>query len=245
MSAERDELGKSWKMWGGILGFIIVLVILSVFLLPKNNQPTDQAADNSAVPSPTASAVVPSSSDDEGTTVATPTASSSNKSGDCPALSTDAKFPAKAPNTSWEVHPSGMYLPVSKDFGPAKRDGEFWRCFSQTPSGAVFAGINLLADLSMSYIKDAAVSSPERDALVKSAKENPASGSLRVTGYRVVESGAKAATVDYLSTSGDTEIYMRMALTWDEKAGDWRWNIAKQAPLWKAAENAESFTSWE
>jgi len=41
-----------------------------------------------------------------------------------------------------------MLLPVSAEHGPAKMDGDFWRCFSHTPSGAVFAGLTLLLDIS-------------------------------------------------------------------------------------------------
>src|SRR5699024_3597619 len=129
--AETDLLGRNWKLWGGILAFIVVIVIAGLIIFPRvNSEPeTAPTAPAPSVPVETASPSSPSAS----------ASASKPASGDCPALSTDTSFPNDAPATEWKRHPAGMLLPVSAEHGPAKMDGDFWRCFSHTPSGALYA----------------------------------------------------------------------------------------------------------
>src|SRR5690606_14628241 len=113
--------------------------------------PQPEATPTAPVPSVPVETAPPSNS---------PSASASKPaSGDCPALSTDTSFPNDAPATEWKRHPAGMLLPVSAEHGPAKMDGDFWRCFSHTPSGAIFAGLTLLLDISGAGVIDAAAKS--------------------------------------------------------------------------------------
>lgn len=235
--AENDPLGRNWKLWGGILAFIVVIVIAGLVIFPRvNSEPeTAPTAPAPSVPVETASPSSPSDS---------PSASASKPaSGDCPALSTDASFPNDAPDTEWKRHPVGMLLPVSAEHGPAKMDGDFWRCFSHTPSGAIFAGLTLLLDISGAGIIEAAVESPERDQLfeqwmaLEQTSEYPV-----ISGYRIMDSSDDAASVEYIGPAGSQYVSTRVDLLWDENANDWRLDLSSGEPAWDIATDPSAYT---
>ncbi|GAA2942967.1 hypothetical protein ACFO7V_03180 [Glutamicibacter bergerei] len=232
--AETDPLGKNWKLWGGILAFIAAVVIVGlVFIRPSTPEP--EAAHTVPAPSVPAETVEPSAS---------PTASKSS-SGDCPALSTDTTFPNEAPDTEWKRHPAGMLLPVSDSHGPAKMDGDFWRCFSHTPSGAVMSGITLLFDFSSGGVLDAAADSTQREVLFEEWKnaETPAEFPL-ISGFRVMDSSDQTASIEYLAPVADQYAYTRVNVLWDEKANDWRLDLSSGEPAWDTTLNVSSYTDF-
>lgn len=231
--AENDPLGRNWKLWGGILAFIVVIVIAGLVIFPRVNSESETAptAPAPSVPVETASPSSPSAS------------ASTSASGDCPALSTDTSFPNDAPATEWKRHPVGMLLPVSAEHGPAKMDGEFWRCFSHTPSGAIFAGLTLLLDISGAGIIDAAAESPERDQLfeqwmaLEQTSEYPV-----ISGYRIMNSSDDAASVEYVGPAGSQYVSTRVDLLWDENANDWRLDLSSGEPAWDIATDPSAYT---
>ena len=233
MADERDPLGRNWKLWGGILAFILAIVVVGIFLIPK---PAPTVEGNPAVQPPTPSPAAPS-----------PSASSSDPStGDCPALSTDNSFPNNSPATEWKRHPAGMLLPVSTEHGAAKQDGDFWRCFSHTASGAVFAGATLSFEFSSAGILDAAAESPQRETLyaeqqnATTPREYPV-----ITGYRVMNSSESAAAIEYLLPYGDQNMSLRINLIWDKKASDWRVDLTAGEPATNVVTDTSAFTSWK
>lgn len=233
--AETDPLGRNWKLWGGILAFIVVIVIAGLIIFPRVNSEPETAPTTPApsVPVETASQSSPSAS----------ASASKPASGDCPALSTDTSFPNDAPATEWKRHPAGMLLPVSADHGPAKMDGDFWRCFSHTPSGAIFAGLTLLLDISGAGVIDAAAKSPERDQLfeqwmaLEQTSEYPV-----ISGYRIMNSSDDAASVEYIGPAGDQYISTRVDLLWDTKANDWRLDLSSGEPAWDVTTDPSAYT---
>ncbi|GEM_PF-2487034 len=237
--AETDPLGKNWKLWGGILAFIVVVVIAGLVFFPRINSEPEATATEPApsVPVQTAS---PSSS---------PSASSSASkpaTGDCPALSTDNSFPNDAPATEWKRHPAGMLLPVNSDHGPAKMDGDFWRCFSHTPTGAVYAGITLSFDLTGSLVPDAAIESTQRDSIIAELKPELAGGSYPVVeAFRVMASDENSASVEYLIPSGTEYASLRWDVVWSEKDHDWRLDVSNGVPSASKVSDPSTFTRWE
>lgn len=232
--AETDPLGKNWKLWGGILAFIAAVVILGLIFFPRT-PPQPEATPTTPAPTVPVETAPPSAS---------PSASASKPaSGDCPALSTDTTFPNDAPDTEWKRHPAGMLLPVSAEHGPAKMDGEFWRCFSHTPSGAVFAGLTLLLDISGAGIIDAAAESPQRDELfeqwmsLEQTSEYPV-----ISGYRIMNSSDDAASVEYIGPAGNQYVSTRVDLLWDDKANDWRLDLSSGEPAWDVTTDLSSYT---
>lgn len=232
--AETDPLGKNWKLWGGILAFIAAVVILGLIFFPRT-PPQPEATPTTPAPSVPVETAPPSAS---------PSASASKPaSGDCPALSTDTSFPNDAPDTEWKRHPAGMLLPVSAEHGPAKMDGDFWRCFSHTPSGAVFAGLTLLLDISGAGIIDAAAESPQRDELFKQWMSLEQTSEYPViSGYRIMNSSDDAASVEYIGPAGNQYVSTRVDLLWDDKANDWRLDLSSGEPAWDVTTDPSSYT---
>lgn len=235
--AESDPLGKNWKLWGGILAFIVVLVIAGLVFFPRIN------------PEPEATATEPAPSVPVETTspTASPSASTSKPaSGDCPALSTDDSFPNDAPATEWKRHPAGMLLPVSADHGPAKMDGDFWRCFSHTPTGAVLAGFTLVIDFSAGGEIDAASESMNRQRLFDEQGSSTSSeGFPPMLGYRVMNSSNDSAIVEYLSKTGEQYAAMSINLAWSEKDHDWRLDLTSGPPKWSTVNDPSSYTEFK
>lgn len=232
--AESDPLGKSWKLWGGVLAFIAVLVVLGLIFVPRNTPAPEAAPTTASAPS------IPVESSEQSTTPPKPL------SGDCPALSTDTSFPNDPPATEWKRHPAGMLLPVSAEHGPAKQNGDFWRCFSHTPTGAVMAGIALTFDFSTGAIKDAAADSPARDKLF--AEQQSASTSREfpaITAYRVMNSSDTRAAVEYLTKYGDKYAAMRTDLIWDQSKNDWRLDLSVTEPSWNLVNDPNSYTDFK
>ena len=232
--AETDPLGKNWKLWGGILAFIAAVVILGLIFFPRT-PPQPEATPTAPAPSVPVETAPPSTS---------PSASASKPaSGDCPALSTDTSFPNDAPATEWKRHPAGMLLPVSAEHGPAKMDGDFWRCFSHTPSGAVFAGLTLLLDISGAGIIDAAAESPQRDELFKQWKSLEQTSEYPViSGYKIMNSSNDAASVEYIGPAGNQYVSTRVDLLWNDKANDWRLDLSSGEPAWDVTTDPSSYT---
>lgn len=231
--AESDPLGKSWKLWGGVLAFIAVLVILGLIFVPRNT-PAPEAAPTTA-PAPS----IPVESSEPSTTPSKPL------SGHCPALSTDTSFPNDAPATEWKRHPAGMILPVSSEFGPAKRDGDFWRCFSHTPTGALYAGIALGFDFTAGGVLEAAQDSPNRQKIFD--KENGIEGASYplIEGYRIMNSSNDSASIEYMATEAGKSGALRIDVVWSEKDHDWRLDVSSGIADWKLVNDTSAFTDWK
>lgn len=231
--AESDPLGSSWKLWGGILAFIAAVVVLGLIFVPRSS-PAPEAAPTTA---PAASVPVETSQ---------PSAPPSQPlSGECPALSTDASFPNEAPATEWKRHPAGMLLPVSSEHGPAKQEGEFWRCFSHTASGALYAGIALSFEFTAGGALEAAQDSPKRQEIFD--RENSIEGSSYplIEGYRIMNSSDDSASIEYMATEAGQSGSLRIDLVWSEKNHDWRLNVSSGIADWKLVNDTSSFTDWK
>lgn len=233
--AENDPLGRNWKLWGGILAFIVVIVIAGLVIFPRVNSEPETAPTTPApsVPVETASPSSPSAS------------ASKPASGDCPALSTDASFPNDAPDTEWKRHPAGMLLPVNSDHGPAKMDGDFWRCFSHTPTGAVLAGITLTVDFSVGGEIDAAIESARRAESFEAQQEISEVEFPTISAFRVMQSSDDSASVEYLAKHGEQYGAMRVDLVWSDKDHDWRLDISLSDPTWKIVSDPSSYTEFK
>lgn len=227
MSEEKDPLGSSWKIAGGALALIIVAIVAVLFLIPPS-----QNKGNGTPASPSSPQI-------------SQAAPPNVVAGGCPSLSTDKSFPIKAPATQWLRHPSGMILPTSGDFGPAIHDGNFWRCYSRTPSGALMAGVSLMFSFSSGGAKQAAADSPERDKYFDQ-QSNATAPAVWVTieGFRILTATEDAAVIEYYGTQQNLQGTIRVNLLWDEGAGDWRLDLASGSPLTTRTLDSSVFTRW-
>ncbi|GAB2902279.1 hypothetical protein [Neomicrococcus lactis] len=227
MSEEKDPLGSSWKIAGGALALIIVAIVAVLFLSPPSQNKSNGTA---ASPSPPQIGQA---------------APPNVLAGGCPSLSTDKSFPIKAPATQWLRHPVGMVLPTSEEFGPAIHDGNFWHCYSRTPSGALMAGLGLGFSFTPGLQKEAAADSAVRDKYFAEevAAKKPEKWST-IEGYRIIMSTDDAAVIEYYATVDQNEATIRVNLTWDDSANDWRLDLVAGPPEISKTIDRTVFTRW-
>lgn len=225
--------GRTWKI---AAGFVIVIVALALIGVLWPSSEDDQE------PAPEASNTAPSSDPELNEPEATDV-----DEGACPELSTDTAMPTSAPDASWDRHPVGMIVPTSDDHGPAVQDDTFWGCYSQTPTGALYAGLGMLSN-AYDGQEEALTDSPERDAFIES-ESNTYDGSHAlptIEGFRVIMATEDEAVVEYLAADGGAEAYIRINLLWSDSADDWRINSeGGQTPVEVGPINDRSaYISW-
>lgn len=227
MAEEKDPLGSSWKVAGGVLALIVVAVVAVLFLTSPSQKEGD--GTSSLSPAPQAGQTSPPDV----------------LAGGCPSLSTDKAFPVKAPATKWLRHPGGMVLPTSEEFGPAIHDGNFWHCYSQTPSGALMAGIGLAFSFSAGQVKEAAADSPEKESFFQEQvdAQDPETWAT-VEGYRIIMATENAAVVEYYATLDQIKGTIRVNLLWDSSVNDWRLDLAAGLPTTTKTLDSSVFTRW-
>lgn len=135
-----------------------------------------------------------------------------------------------APEAVWEFQGTTGY-PTSSAFGPGKTNADGVRyCFQQSPSGALFAAANAVAQGSDPTVQEAfaeyfIAEGPGRDAAIANATSASASsGRIEIAGFRLLEYGEGSARVDVAvrATSNGQTIYASAVypVTWAD--GDWK-----------------------
>jgi len=209
-NTQASPLGRSWKLWGGILALIIVAIIVS-FFIPAEEENTAEPQGNQ----PTATTDEPAQTQPE---------TESSEQGQCPDLSSDTAMPSEAPETDWQRHPVGMIAPTSAEHGPAVQDDDFWSCYSQTPSGALLAGLVMLSNISAGHA-EAATESPTRDAFVENNAVDGSQELPNVEDYRIIMANQDEAVIEYTIQSSQASAYIQVDLVWSEDEDDWRLNL--------------------
>lgn len=226
--APQAGFGLGWWVAGGLLVVLLVGIIVGVILWPRD---TTAAPENTTTPSAT----------DQASTSAPAQAGAA-----CQASNADQAVPSEAPDTVWKTHPDQMLVPTSETYGPSTQDGDLWSCFERSPTGAVFAGPNLLAAMSQGEA-EAAVPGPGRDKVVEeiasagSDYERPV-----VEGFRVLAADENNATINYWMTGEGTTASYGLDLVWDESAGDWRLNFETPGdhPRVSVLEDTSPYVRW-
>lgn len=206
---ESSPLGRSWKIWGGILALILVAIIVSFFIPANDDEPTSQGSE------PTSN----------GTLNPGPTPSATAQdNGQCPELSTDTSMPTEAPETEWKRHPIGMVVPTSEDHGPAIQDDGFWGCYSRTPTGALYAGLGMLSNVSAGHA-EATTDSPGRDEFLETHEVGDSNELPTVEDFRIIMADDSHAVVEYTLQDSQANAYIQVQLVWSEEAQDWRLDL--------------------
>lgn len=168
-----------------------------------------------------------------------------NNSGGCDVSADDQSYPTKAPDTNWELYENVTSVPTSSTYGPAKKDGAFWHCFAHSPSGALFASINLTTAFITGHEYQAAVDTPgAQDMFDENSSVADSEGSaVEVAGFQIESYSESEATVTLLLDINGQRGTMSPELVWDDSAGDWRWDAENTAPP-EPVENDDGFTTW-
>ena len=157
----------------------------------------------------------------------------------------DQSIPVSAPKATWKLRGTVAVPTAPKTFGPARvRDG-VPSCFAHSPTGALFAMLNIQAAMGQLARKPGRypirkvvrmiAPGPGRDVLEKAAAKSPVAdkGSTRpgaqVAGFNIVRYEADTAVID-LAFGGDRPdvagyVHGQSTLRWLD--GDWKLALAQ------------------
>lgn len=232
-----SENSNRWLLWGGALLGVVLLIAVGLFTLPTGNTGSQEQDEDTPSESPEPDQEAPAEEDNP-------------EAGTCEDIEADSSFPTEAPDFEWEDF-DGLEqyaVPVSEEHGPMVQEDGFWRCFSQTSSGAVFAAFNLDPSFLIGGHYEAAIDSPgAREALPDDLEEARDSANGLMRGFRVVESSDSNAIVEmWISPpDGSVDLVQQIDLTWDDDANDWRLDLAGNLRDVEELTNTSDFTEWE
>lgn len=219
--------------------FVFIVAVLGIWLAVTSGgdgetDPAPPAGAGDTVTGPTATAGLP---DDTDPTSAPPDTSGPTSApppppaaeGDCPAL------PGTDGNDVLSTGPQVEWLPigevsgaVSPEDGPTVTSG-IKACYAHTPTGALLAGYNFLADARTSSLDTRTVfqervTGPNLDDLLADAEAaTPNTDPITVVGYRFVDAAADRYTISLAQrmpgTSGTIYFLDRVTVEWT--GGDW------------------------
>ncbi|GLB69104.1 hypothetical protein [Arthrobacter mangrovi] len=228
-SPENTTDSNPFTKPGFIIAAALVLALIAgaivIFLLPKG-QPNAQ-------PAPVAN---------NGSTAASPTTSAEAGGSVCGLPASSETALGAAPESKWELV-GRMATPTDPEtFGPGTTDKDGFRsCFSQSPTGALYAAANLLA---MGSSGDRAINQKLTDKLLlpgpgrEIAKEDAQSMPVTTTpnstvqfrGFVIKSYSRSAANVDIaFQTDQGVLGHTVLPLKWTE--GDWKLAIADSGRL--------------
>lgn len=213
-----------------VVAFLVVLGLVIAIINATR-------AESSPDPSPSVTAVTTTSAPETTTTDAV--ASICGLKDDA-----DAKPPVTAPTALWEYQGTTAY-PTSETYGPGKDDPAGFRyCFQHSPTGALFAAANAIAQgsdpsTSHQWLEYAAANGPHRDDLLKSGSNSSGAEDARlmIQGFRILKYDGTSARVDIGSRGsfqGQTVTVSGVyELVWQD--GDWKLSTEVAEPLNVAA----------
>lgn len=226
--APQTGFSLGWWVAGGLLVVLIVGIIVGVVLWPRDTTATPQTTTT-----PT-------------TTEQAPTSAPTQAGAACTASNANQEVPTEAPDTTWKTHPYQVLVPTSEMYGPSEQDGNLWSCFERSPTGAVFAGPNLLTAISMGEA-DAAVPGPGRDEMLEAGTRASSDFERPVfEGFRVLAADENTATIDYWVTARGQNFSMGLDLVWDDESGDWRLNLETPGdhPRYGTLQDTAPYVRW-
>jgi hypothetical protein len=211
VNEDQNPLNKPKFIISAVVVAIIVALGIILALVPRGG--------GTASPEPTTTSTSTSSGQ--------PTASSAASI--CGLPSGDQAKPATAPaDTKWELV-GKIAAPTSPtQFGPGKTEANGLRsCFAHSPSGALYAGANMIVlgssgrpDLLAQHL---VVEGPERDKMLSEPPTSaPTTAPFQIAGYKVVDYTGDRAVIEYGLTAANGSVgSVPVAMQW--QGGDWKW----------------------
>ncbi|MFJ5699936.1 hypothetical protein [Arthrobacter sp. NPDC093139] len=225
-STESTTASNPFTKPGFIIAAALVVALIAatviIFLLPKgqgNAQPAPAPAETSG-----SATVSPSPSAEVGKSV-------------CGLPSSSETALGSAPETTWELVGT-MAAPTDPKIGPGKIDDQGIRsCFAHTPTGALYAAVNLWAlgsdpSKEQAIAEHLAAKGPGRDAGMKAPQTAAPASSVKVqiAGFNVSYTANKAVVELAFKANTGALASVRTTLLWQD--GDWKGVVADNgAPL--------------
>lgn len=224
-----------WVAAGGFLVLVIVGAVVLGFQLGRSGGDETATAE-------TAPAEAPGTQPGAG---AGETEATGGQDRECGTLSDNQDYPTEAPPTEWETYASSsMTVPVSDEYGPVKRDGALWECYAHSPTGAVYAGLGLIASFSIGGEYEAAIDSPQAEAALEDQAAEAGASFPSFSGYRIDEYSDEAARITYYGQQDEYTVGIAFSLKWDEEADDWRLDWSRPDGF-EESPSADQFVMWE
>lgn len=239
---DKQDGGKSWIFWGAGLLVVILVVVVGLLTIPTGDNEAEEPDEGLVAegPDPSSDPVEPEEE---------PAETEAGDVSQCEDTDADSGFPTEAPEFVWEDYDGveDFALPVSDEHGPAVQEDGFWRCFSQTPTGAALAAPHLFLSFVAGGHYEAAVDSPGAEAAFPEDPElerERTNGLVR--GFRIVDSSEEEATIEsWVATpDGSVDLVQQFRLIWDDEAHDWRLDLAGGLPEYQELTNTSDHTEW-
>ncbi|MGO4806513.1 hypothetical protein AB4089_15450 [Arthrobacter sp. 2MCAF15] len=225
-STESTTESNPFTKPGFIIAAALVVALIAaavvIFLLPKGQE--------SAPPAP-------APAESSNTATASPSASATAGQSICGLPSSSESSLGAAPKTKWELVGT-MAAPTDPKIGPGKTDDQGIRsCFAHTPTGALYAAVNLWA-LGIDPSKERAIAErlaakgPGRDAGMKTpTSAAPASAvKVQIAGFNVSYTANQTVVELAFKADNGALASVRTTLLWQD--GDWKGVVADNgAPL--------------
>jgi hypothetical protein len=223
-NTEQNPFTKPGFVISAALVVALIAAVIVIFLIPKG--------DGNAQPGP-----APSGSNASAAT----TADSAGKS-ICGLRSASETALGSAPKSNWELV-GRMATPTDPDtHGPGVIDGDGFRsCFAQSPTGALYAAVNMVAlssaesqVLNTKVTDRLLVPGPGRDIAMKdSATSSPSTGTdttVQIRGFLVKAYTPTEADVDLaFETRNGILAHTVLPLRWMD--GDWKAKVSDEGNL--------------
>ncbi|MCU1568918.1 MAG: hypothetical protein JWQ56_3855 [Pseudarthrobacter sp.] len=220
-ATESNPFTKPGFIIAAALVVALIAATIVIFLLPKGQ-------DN-AQPAPAASP--------DSTATASPSASAAAGASVCGLPASSETALGAAPETKWELVGT-MAAPTDPKIGPGMTDDQGIRsCFAHTPTGALYAAVNLWAlgsdpSKERAIAEHLAVKGPGRDAGMKAPRTAaPASAvKIQIAGFNVSYTANQAVVELAFKANNGALASVRTTLLWQD--GDWKGVVADDgAPL--------------
>ncbi|QAY64973.1 hypothetical protein ET495_17270 (plasmid) [Xylanimonas allomyrinae] len=215
-----------------------VAVMAAVLLLTTRNSDRPEPAANDTSPATSPSTTVEP-------TPKRSTASAEGASA-CGPPAGDQSIPTAPPEATWQLVGT-MAIPTRDDIGPGTTSSEgIHSCYAHSPTGAIFAGVGLMADFvavddTVAVLTQRALPGPERDSAIEAARQAQTEKSSempdgyggevtqQVAGFQVISAAADVVSLEVVIRSSDGTMFARpISMHWIE--GDWRMDSNSVTP---------------
>jgi hypothetical protein len=158
--------------------------------------------------------------------------------------------PVTAPaDTKWELVGKFAAPTSPKQYGPGRTADGLRTCFAHSPTGALYAGTNMIilgssgrVDLLAQHL---VAEGPERDKMLAQPATNaPQTAPFQLAGFKVVDYSGDRAVIEYGVTTANGSVgSFPIAMQW--QAGDWKWvPPATGQPEAKQLADLNGFIRW-
>ncbi|QOT19807.1 hypothetical protein [Paenarthrobacter sp. YJN-5] len=159
--------------------------------------------------------------------------------------------PATTPtDTKWELIGKIAAPTAPKQYGPGKTAADGLRsCFAHSPTGALYAGANLIILGSSGrpniLAQHLVVDGPQRDKMLAAPETSaPTTAPFQLVGYKILDYTGDRAVVEYgIKTANGSVGSVPVAMQWQD--GDWKWVLpATGQPETRQLTDLSGFIDW-